>query len=218
MPVGLFKQPVLYTKRPGQVTALATSPWAPLVAIAGQKQVSLYHTESGDLLGILPFPEGIPQVVRFSRNGSVLLAAGGRGGQSGCVVLFDVNERQANRQDRRRARRGPRGRHQQPRTRWSPSAAPAASCGSIRPRRASCCNEIRKHTDWINAVEFSPDGKLLATADRSGGLFVWEARRPARCRTCAGHTGAINDVTWRLDSDDSGQRRRRRHGQAVGAE
>src|SRR5438552_566028 len=90
MPEGLIKQPVLYTKRPGQTTALAASPWAPLVAVAGQKQVSLYHTESGDLLGVLPFPEGIPHVIRFSRNGSVVLVAGGRGGQSGCVVLFDV--------------------------------------------------------------------------------------------------------------------------------
>src|SRR5437773_3514021 len=90
MPEGVLKQPVLYTKRPGQITALAASPWAPLVAVAGQKQVALYHSESGHLLGILPFPEGIPQVIRFSRNGSIVLVAGGRGGQSGCVVLFDV--------------------------------------------------------------------------------------------------------------------------------
>src|SRR4029453_17494566 len=83
MPVGLYKQPVLYTQRPGQITAIASSPWAPVVAVAGQKQVILYQSETGELLGILPFPEGIPYVVRFSRNGSVLLAAGGRGGHSG---------------------------------------------------------------------------------------------------------------------------------------
>jgi len=47
-------------------------------------------------------------------------------------------------------------------------------------------HEIRKHTDWIYAAEFSPDGKLLATADRSGGLFVWEAETPVKCRTCEG--------------------------------
>src|SRR3954468_658912 len=52
MPVGLLKQPVVYTKRPGQTTAIATSPWAPLAAVAGQKQVALYNTESGELLGI----------------------------------------------------------------------------------------------------------------------------------------------------------------------
>src|SRR4051794_18714507 len=37
MPVSLVKQPVVYTKRPGQITALAASPWAPLAAVAGQK-------------------------------------------------------------------------------------------------------------------------------------------------------------------------------------
>jgi len=90
MPVSLVKQPVVYTKRPGQITALAASPWAPLVAVAGQKQVTLYNSENGELLGIVPFSEGTPQVVRFSRNGEVLLVAGGRGGHSGCVVLYDV--------------------------------------------------------------------------------------------------------------------------------
>jgi hypothetical protein len=46
--------------------------------VAGQKQVAL-TTESGDLPVFCRF-EGIPYVVRFSRNGSVLMAAGGRGG------------------------------------------------------------------------------------------------------------------------------------------
>ena len=36
-------------------------------------------------------------------------------------------------------------------------------------------HEIRKHTDWVTSLEYSPDGVLLATGDRNGGLFVWEA-------------------------------------------
>src|SRR5262245_1205851 len=90
VPENLLKQPVVYTAKPGQTTALAASPWAPLVAVAGQKQIAVYSTDNAQLQGILPFPEGIPYVLKFSRNGSVLLAAGGRGGHSGCVVLFDV--------------------------------------------------------------------------------------------------------------------------------
>ena len=35
---------------------------------------------------------------------------------------------------------------------------------------------MRKHTEWITAVEFSPDGVLLATGDRNNGLIVWEAQ------------------------------------------
>src|SRR5438552_4047979 len=38
-------EPVVHTTRANAVTALAGSPWAPLVAVAGQKQVLLYHSE-----------------------------------------------------------------------------------------------------------------------------------------------------------------------------
>jgi hypothetical protein len=199
MPEGLLKQPVLYTKRSGQITALATSPWAPLVAVAGQKQVTLYNSESGELLGILPFPEGIPQVVRFSRNGSVLLIAGGRGGQSGRVVLYDVKT------GKRIAKIGD-----------ELDAVLAADINSTHtlvalggPNRVvriysaqtgELLHEIRKHTDWIYAAEFSPDGKLLATADRSGGLFVWEGETAREVQNLRGHTGAVCDVSWRQDS------------------
>ncbi len=199
MPVGLLKQPVQYTKRPGQVTALATSPWAQLVASAGQKQISLYHTESADLLGVLPFPEGIPQVARFSRSGSVLLSAGGRGGQSGCVVLYDVAS------GKRIAKIGD-----------ELDAVLAADINSTHtlvalggPSRVvriysaqtgELVNEVRKHTDWITGIEFSPDGKLLATADRGGGLFAWESETAREVLNLRGHTGGINDLAWRLDS------------------
>ena len=57
--------------------ALATSPWAPVAAVAGQKQVLLFNMETFEVLGALPFPEGVAQVLRFSRNGSLLLAGGG---------------------------------------------------------------------------------------------------------------------------------------------
>src|SRR6478672_12593985 len=199
MPAGLLKQPVLYTKRPGQITALAASPWAPLVAVAGQKQVALYHSDSGELLGILPFPEGIPHVIRFSRNGSVVLVAGGRGGHSGCVVLYDVKT------GKRIAKIGD-----------ELDAVLAADINASQtlvalggPNRVvrifsaqtgELMHEIRKHTDWIYAMEFSPDGKSLTTADRSGGLFVWEADTARESLFLRGHTGGVTDIDWRHDS------------------
>ncbi len=81
MPSGLWKQPIRYTERAAALTALAASPWAPLVAVAGQQQIVFYHSDTGEMLGVLPFPEGVPYVLRFSRNGALLLAGGGRGGQ-----------------------------------------------------------------------------------------------------------------------------------------
>ena len=60
---------------------------------------------------------------------------------------------------------------------------------------------MKKHTDWVTAVEFSPDGVLLATGDRNGGLFVWEAETGREFFDLRGHTAAITDVSWRLDSN-----------------
>lgn len=199
MPVELLRQPVIYTKRPGQITALAASPWAPLVAIAGQKQVSLYHSDSGELLGIVPFPEGTPHVVRFSRNGDLLLVAGGRGGHSGCVVLYDVKtgKRISKIGDELDAVLAADINAQQT---LVALGGPSRVVRVYSVQTGELVHEIRKHTDWVYAAEFSPDGKLLATADRSAGLFVWEAETGRESLSLRGHTGAISDVAWRPDS------------------
>ena len=65
------------------LTTMAASPWAPLVAIAGHHQILLYHTETAQLLGVLPTPDEIAHVLRFSRNGELLLAGGGHAAKSG---------------------------------------------------------------------------------------------------------------------------------------
>jgi hypothetical protein len=200
MPSGLVREPFVYTSRAGAVTAMATSPWAPLVAIAGQKQVLLYNTDTAELLGVLPFPEGSVQVLKFSRSGSILLAAGGRGGLSGRVVLFDVKTGN---------RVGEVGDEL--------DVVLAADINDDHtlvalggPRRivrvysvaeGTVEYEIRKHTDWIYSLEFSPDGVLLATGDRSGGLFVWEADTGREFQNLTGHTAGVTAVSWRSDAN-----------------
>ena len=78
------------TSRAHPATALAASPWAPLLAVAGHERILLYNTDDLSLMGALPFPERIPHVLKFSRNGKLLLAAGGRGAALGKAVLFDI--------------------------------------------------------------------------------------------------------------------------------
>src|SRR5262249_1497237 len=92
MPVAgkLKLDPVVVARRPGAILALAASPWAAIVAVGGQKQVILYDTDTGHMLGVLPFEHGQINCVKFSRNGKLLLVAGGRGGQSGKAVLYTV--------------------------------------------------------------------------------------------------------------------------------
>ena len=61
--------------------------------------------------------------------------------------------------------------------------------------------EIRKHTDWVTAVEFSPDGVLLATADRAGGVWIWEAGSDREFQALEGHKAAVTAMSWRDDSN-----------------
>ncbi len=79
LPENIYRQPVSDTERASAIVALAASPGAPLIAIGGQRQVLLYHADTAEFLGVLPYPEGSPQSLRFSRDGRLLLVAGGRG-------------------------------------------------------------------------------------------------------------------------------------------
>ncbi len=91
MPEHLLLEPVIAAPRPAAVTAVAHSPWAPLVAVGSTKQVLLYHSQNSQLLGVLPFPEGgFPESVSFTSNGALVLASGGIGGKKGIVAVWDV--------------------------------------------------------------------------------------------------------------------------------
>lgn len=200
MPEKQLRQPFVHTARPGAITALASSPWAPLVAVSGQKQIMLYNSDSGALLTILSYPEGVPHVLKFSRSGALLMAGGGQGGKSGKVVVFDVKTGERvvevgdeldvvlaadiNDDHTLIALGGPR----------KIVRIYSIADGTVQ-------NEIRKHTDWIYALEFSPDGVLLATTDRAGGVFVWEADTAREFQNLTGHSGGVSDVSWRLDGN-----------------
>ena len=79
MPGDLPLEPFVKSRASNAVIAMAASPWSPLVAIGGQKQVLLYNTETLDRVGVLSFPEGYANVLRFSRTAKVLIAGGGLG-------------------------------------------------------------------------------------------------------------------------------------------
>lgn len=200
MPQGLLRQPVVYTSHRAAATVMAASPWAPLAALGGEHQVLLYNTDSGELLGILPFPEGRPYVVKFSRNGSLLLVGGGRAGQAGKVVLFDVasGKRVSEIGDELDAVLAADINEDHTRV---ATGGPNRIVRIYNVEDGGLMHEIRKHTDWVLAVEFSPDGVLLASADRAGNMYLWEPDTAREYQTLKGHTAAINDLSWRSDSN-----------------
>src|SRR3954471_7474989 len=79
MPKSFPLRAVVHTPRLNAITGLATSPRAPLLAVAGQKQILLFNTDTLEPLGILPFTQGQPVDLKFSLNGQLLLASGGQG-------------------------------------------------------------------------------------------------------------------------------------------
>lgn len=200
MPENLLLEPVVTTRRAAATAALAASPWAPLVAISGQRQVLLYNTETLELAGVLPFSDGAIESLEFSRNGRLVVAGTGIGGKSGKVVAWDV----------------PSGKKafEVGDERDTVLAADLSADQSIvalgGPSRrvklyatadGELIKDIKKHTDWVTAVQFSPDGVLLATGDRAGGLQVWEGRSGNEYFTLPGHTGGITAVSWRADGN-----------------
>jgi hypothetical protein len=192
--------PVVRARRPGAILALAASPWAPVAAVGGQKQVVLYNTDNGQLLGVLPFEHGQVNSIRFSRNAKFVLVAGGRGGQSGKAVLFNVETGEkvvevGIENDAILAADVSADQTQ------IAVGSPSKLVRVYSTADGSVLREIKKHTDWVTAVEFSPDGVLLATGDRNGGLFVWESFTGREFFTLRGHTAMITDVSWRDDSN-----------------
>lgn len=200
MPEHLLLQPEVLTERPNAVPALAHSPWAPIVAVAGQKQVLLFHSEDYDLLGVLPYPEGFPQTLSFSPNGAYLSCGGGRAGKSGNVVAWDIKTGE------RIIEVGKEydivlGADVSPDLKNAVLGGPKRNIKLWDTVAGEQLNSIKKHPDWLLTAAYSPDGVIFATGGRNGGLYVWEAATGYEFYTLKGHEKAVTDVAWRPDGN-----------------
>lgn len=199
-PVDVLLEPVVVTPRTTAITALAASPWTSLLAVASPKQVLLYDTDTRELAGILPYPEGYARSLKFSANGSLLILAGGRGGKFGHAVVWDVRTG-------RRVTEVGKEFDQAMSADITPDHRKIAL--ATNTKKVKCYDTatgellytIAKHTEWVTGADFSPDGILLATSDRNGNVMVWEAENGGEFYNLGQHKGAVTDLAWRADSN-----------------
>ena len=200
MPEHILLEPPVITERAAAVHAIATSPWAPLLAATAQKQILLYHTETLELIGILPFPEGEPISLAFTPDARYLIVGGGIPGKNGLTITFDITNGS--------------------RVVTAGKEFDSILAADIRPgfdivatggpskllklwdtQSGEQIQSIKKHTDWITALDISPDGILLASGDRNGGVWVWEAESANEFHTLRAHQAGITALAFRSDSN-----------------
>jgi len=187
------------TRRPFPILGLAASTKAPVVAAAQYGSIALVDPATRNPLGEVPFPEGEPLVLNFSRSGRLLLAAGGKPVRHGAAVLYDVLT------GKRLASVG-----EEPDTLQAADLSPderfiAVGCTSrlvkvFSTETGEITSTIDKHTDWVTAVAYSPDGKMLATADRIGNVYLWDGQSGGALFSLSAHKKSVRSLHWRSDS------------------
>lgn len=186
-------------QRPFPVLAMASSPRAAVAAASGYGVIELFEPGSARSLGGLAFGEGEPFVLRFSKSGRRLLAAGGRPVETGVAAVYDVltGKRLAAVGDEPDAVLA---------ADLSPDERMVAVGGASRlvkvfsTENGSLLYSLDKHTDWITALSFSPDGRYLISGDRGGNIHLWEAKTGGVVLPLSEHKGSIRSLSWRSDS------------------
>ncbi len=198
MPENFPVLPAATQKHPFPVVAMAASPTAPLLAVGAYQRVQFLDIHTRTVLGEIPFPEGQPNVIRFSTDGRTLMVAGGKPVQSGSAVLYDVHtgKRLAKIGDELDAVLA---------ADISPDQQMVALGGSGKSVKVyntadgKLRYKLARHTDWITALAFSPDGKTLASADRAGAIHLWDANAGSILLTLAEHKASVRALVWRID-------------------
>lgn len=188
----------VYPKNPGSMRTLAASPNAPLLAIPGFHQILFVHQDNLRELGVLDFPFGQVESLSFSQDGTTLIAAGGIAGRTGGAVLFDVaTGRELGRFSKRRdvllsAAVSPDG----------TLVATGDTRRNVEVMRAVDGQSLWKerHEDWVTAVTFSANGKLLASADRAGFVAVREADNGREVHEMKAANGLLADLAFSPNS------------------
>ncbi len=64
-----------------------------------------------------------------------------------------------------------------------------------------CVRVFNGHTDTVTALECSPNGKILASADIGGSIILWDLAKGGQIKRCRGHgKGGIWSLSFSVES------------------
>ena len=182
------------SQQPNPITALAID-GNDQVAFSGIQQVIVQEIQTGMIRNAIPFPEGDCFDLKYFAEQSRLLAAGGRHGESGAVVLLDTvtGERTHRFLD-------------------DSDTVFAADVSFDRnslihggPTKILHCIDTEtgkerwrstQHTDWILDVSIDPLGLIVTSTDRAGNVLVRELSTGEMMHRLGGHKAAVHQVAW----------------------
>lgn len=65
----------------------------------------------------------------------------------------------------------------------------------------NCVRIFTGHADRVSSMECSPDGKILATADCSGSIILWDLAKGVQMKRMKGHgKGGVFSLSWSMES------------------
>ena len=172
----------------GRVTAF--SPDGKLVAISGEKSISVVETSTEKQQATLPEEAGTP--IEFSPDGGLLATVVSDDDRTRLeIVIWNVQS------GKEQARFESFRKYWSDCCRFSPDGAAIAArspkdgiLGIWNVATGSLLAEMGEHKGPIWCVAFSPDGQLMASGSEGGQIKVWDAR------TGIERGSIVDDSTW----------------------